>query len=84
MKKCLRASVPAVLVTLMALTAPEVALAGKNGGGNNGPKSNTNSDGTETKTTYVPQNASVKKPKSGKVTVKEFTIKKTTDKASPN
>jgi len=84
MKKCVRASIPAVLVALMVLSAPGVALAGKNGGGNNGPKSNTNSDDAKTKTTYVPQNASAKKAKSGKVTVKEFTIKKTTDKASPN
>ncbi len=84
MKKCSRAGIPAALMTLMVLTAPGVALAGKDGGGNNSPKSNTNSDGTKTKTTYPPQNASAKKAKSGKVTVKEFTIKKTTDKASPN
>jgi hypothetical protein len=65
-----------VLVALTVCTDPGVALAGKSGGSNGGPKSNT---ATKTQTSNTPQNTTAKKSNSGKVSVKEFNVKKTTD-----
>ena len=85
----------AIIVTVLIVVGSGQALAGGKGGGGggqistDGPKSNTSLHYGKIENTYKPQKDDGTLPsntakKTGKVHFNEFTIKKTSDKASPN
>jgi type VI protein secretion system component Hcp len=84
-----------IAVTVLTVAASGQALAGGKGGGGGGgggsrasgegPKANTSLNYGKIEQTYKPQkdDGSLSANKTGKVRSNEFTIKKTSDKASP-
>jgi type VI protein secretion system component Hcp len=87
MTKRSKLNIVVTIATMFVLAAPCVAFAGKSGGGapkgGSAPKSNMSLNYGKTETTYKPQKTDAKTSKSGRAKFNEFTIKKTTDKASP-
>jgi len=92
----MRASFKAIIaVTVLTVAASGPALAGGKGGGSggggggraagDGPKGTTSANYGKIQQTYKPQkdDGSLSANKTGKVRSNEFTIKKTSDKASP-
>ena len=80
-----------IAVTVFTVAASGQALAGGKGGGGggqvsgDGPKGNISLNYGKIEHTYTPQKAdgSLSAKKTGKAHFNEFTIKKTSDKASP-
>ena len=82
-----------IIVTVLTVAVSGQALAGGKGGGggggggrvsNDGPKGNISLNYGKIEHTYKPQSADgTSASKTGKARFNEFTIKKTTDKASP-
>jgi type VI protein secretion system component Hcp len=84
MTKVSKSTVVVTIALAFVFAGSGVAFAGgKGGGGSSGPKSNTSLNFTKLQTTYAQQSAAAKASKPGKVKFNEFTIKKTTDQASP-
>ena len=82
-----------IIVTVLTVAVSGQALAGGKGGGggggggrvsNDGPKGNISLNYGKIEHTYKPQSADgTSASKTGKARFNEFTIKKTSDKASP-